>query len=58
MGQAMVARAATVLLMTAVFVACTKTHLTFEKSGIAAADLQRDQNECLGKPIVDHGRAF
>ena len=55
MSQTMVLKAATMLFMTAAVTGCTKTHLTFEKPGIAAADLQRDQNECLGKAMVDEG---
>jgi hypothetical protein len=55
MSQTMVVKTVAMLLLTAAVAACTKTHLTFEKPGIAAADLQRDQNECLGKAMVDEG---
>jgi hypothetical protein len=55
MNKTLVVKAATMLLMTAAVASCTRTHLTFEKPGIAAADLQRDQNECLGKAMVDEG---
>jgi hypothetical protein len=56
MRQTMVANAAAMLLMTAAAAGCsTKTHLAFEKPGVAAADLQRDRNECLGKAMVDEG---
>jgi hypothetical protein len=56
MSQTTVARATTfVLLAMTAFAGCAKTHLAFEKPGVAAADLQRDQNECLGGAMIDEG---
>jgi hypothetical protein len=55
MSETMVVKAATVLLITAAVAGCAKTHLEFEKPGTAAADLQRDQNECLARAMVDEG---
>jgi hypothetical protein len=49
-------RAATlVLLITASLAGCAKTHITYEKPGATAADVQRDTNECLTAAIVNPG---
>lgn len=49
MNRTLVAKAITpLLLMTAALGACaTGGHPAFEKPGVEAADVQRDQNECL-----------
>ncbi len=44
------------MLLTSVVVGCTSTRLTFDKAGVAQADLERDQNTCLRASIAtDNG---
>ena len=43
------------LLMAGAVTGCAQTHLTFQKPGVAEADLQRDQNECFSKSLSDEG---
>jgi hypothetical protein len=48
MTKTTITQATTLLvMMTAALGGCANKHLTFEKSGVSPADVQRDQNECL-----------
>ena len=48
MKKPTIAQAITPLFLMIVAVSgCTRTQLTFEKSGVTADDARRDQNECL-----------
>ncbi len=57
MNKTTIAGAMTLLLlMVAALAGCARTHLTFEKPGVAAADLQRDQNQCLCRALVSEDK--
>ena len=46
---------ALLFLMIAALAGCAKRHVTFEKPGAAAADVQRDTNECLISAMRSEG---
>jgi hypothetical protein len=56
MNTKTMARATTLLLlMIGAPAGCAKTHLAFDKPGVAEADLRRDQNECLRTAMTNEG---
>ena len=56
MRKTTIGRATTLpLLIVAALTGCAKTHRTFEKPGAAAADVQRDTNECLTGAMASEG---